>query len=340
MRKSFGVLLVSLILVLPIGCSSIDNEPDPTENQASDEEPASDEVLSESIDYMHELNRYSIDINMDQTIGLTQKDPVTNELTSHVEVGTDPFAYHESSTLQTTAQEPKEIERYLTAEGFFTYDSAEEKWIKYPDEFTGDLSASSQSIGEPAAVLELIEAYAADFQLEEKESEYVIEARGRSDQMRELVKSTVGFTNEDFDSLIDDMLFTGSLEDTLYTITIDKDSMQTKSIQADFQIAMNNSQSPQTTSSTQSLTFAYNEINNEQTISAPSNVVATAEELNFENLQEWEEGERFSQIEGQSISELMYPDRQPSNWIIEHGSLPTLEQRLGLPPLSEQGSDE
>src|SRR5690606_3906336 len=137
------------------------------------------------------------------------------------------------------------MESYLTKDGYFSYDSMSDQWVKYDDEMADELTGLSDLQMDPTAQFELIKKYYQDVKVIEKEDTYELHASLSGSGFQGLLEEVLNLSElgleEDllagFDIKIKKMDIVSVLDkDTLYpisdtmesdmTIVMDGDEMQ------------------------------------------------------------------------------------------------------------------
>ncbi|MGY4688950.1 DUF6612 family protein [Salibacterium sp. K-3] len=293
-----------------------EEEADNTEESDEPEEevmPAGD-VLQRSIEKMKDIECYTISTNMNQHIELDQENTLENRYRSETLVNLDPVRYHESSTIEKNRTSPDDtknnivaLERYFTEEGFYMFDSTENRWIQFPEQFTEDFKSFDKSYENPARILEMIEAYSSDITIVEGNRHYELTFRGGDGQTQEIALEMMGMVNADFSSSMEDMMYMAEMDALTYELHIDKETFYPKKLKMNLDMNMNNEEG-EPDASNHLVVSRYSDFGETEEVAIPVDVLDRSEEMELEEFTGFEEMEEFDSIDGINMDEIYEED--------------------------------
>ncbi|UOQ46084.1 hypothetical protein MUN89_09290 [Halobacillus salinarum] len=186
-------------------------------------------------------------------------------------VHADPLAYHQ--TVQTMGQS---IEQYYTTDGFFISQPGSNQWVKAPDNMVEKMSQITAADQMPAKQLSKLKDYVDDFNLEEKEGNYILTFHSKGEDVQELIKNTM---KENFPEakLPKDLFKKLTINDVTYRYTINKESYYPKAIDIEMNFSIDNG--GQKTSVKQTLSGTYSDYNELGNITVPKEIKSSAGEI-------------------------------------------------------------
>lgn len=139
-----------------------------------------------------ELNSFSTKMDIVQTMSMMGEE-VTVDMTLDMDMVVDPFGMYQymNMSMEQLGNEGMTSESYFTKDGFYSYDSMMDQWVKYDDAMTEDLLDLSNYQMDPIAQFEMMEKYYQNVVVIENKDTY------------ELYTSISG---DGFQDLLDEML--------------------------------------------------------------------------------------------------------------------------------------
>ncbi|MDA3130959.1 hypothetical protein GJS40_13190 [Aliibacillus thermotolerans] len=320
MMDKLRMSLLSLLFIFFVGGCHSDTDLDEKGNTPPlPEEPEEDEkleldgeaILSESIDVMSNVENYSIATNMNYYTSNSEKERLLeNKYRSQTLVNLDPMRYYESSHM--IKSEPGEdierihLQRYLTEDGFFMYDSMKDRWTEFPEEFFEDFRTYDTTYESPSYVLELVERDVSSLELSEGNEHYRLTFDGLTQEADQIASYMFQLIDADLATSMADMLYVSDMEKLDFEMKIDKESFYAKEVKMKLRFEVHGEETTPHYSD-YIVVVHYDNFNHTEEVTIPENVLKEAEEMEIEEFSGFEEMKELEIMERFDIEELQDP---------------------------------
>ncbi|QQK77897.1 hypothetical protein HUG15_21490 [Salicibibacter cibarius] len=292
MRYKLGFFILLILSTLITACNNdgdseetnIPDETDEEENHTITEEGSNPATLLEkSIDTMSNLNSFSVTMTTEQDIAFDEETSRTESTTDTI-VTYAPFAYHEETTIvEEDEGEEMSMETYFTDDGFYSYESFLDEWVKFPEDIEGDIRELSARQQDPELLLEILMTQLDDDSMEaiEEQDHYTITVQGDTEGLQEVSTAITDSLNGGMDMVLEDILSVVDVNDIHYELLIDKETYAFQAFNA--QIDMDfEAEEGQRVASRQTITASYGSLNEIDDITVPEEVESAADEIDFQ----------------------------------------------------------
>ncbi|MCP3028922.1 DUF6612 family protein [Halobacillus sp. A5] len=244
----------------------------PTQVLADD---SASEILQKSNEAMTELESYSSETSMEQTMMIAGETVTTNSVAEQ-DITLDPFAMYQVTTASTPEEDEMQLESYWTEDGFFQEDP-EEGWIELPSEGLDEL----RSLAMAEDQVEQAEELAENMNVEDQGDTYLLTYEGDGEALMEESQEmfSQGMGEED-SAMMEDMLGEMTINEMSYEVTIDKENHYMTHLMMD--IDMDMEMEGETTTSEQSIEMTLDNFNGVDEITVPQEVMDEAVPLEDE----------------------------------------------------------
>ena len=285
-KLSFFILLIIPILT---ACNE-DGDPEETdipdengEEQNTEEDTDLTAILEQSIETMSNLDSFSVTMTTEQDVAFDEETSRTESTTDTI-VTYAPFAYHEETTIiEEDEGEEMSMETYFTDDGFYSYESFLDEWVKFPEDIEGDIRELSARQQDPERLLEILMAQVDNDSMEAEDGQdhYAITVQGDTEGLQEVSAEITDTLNGGMDMVLEDILSVVDVNDIHYEILIDKETYVFQAFNA--QITMNfEAEEGQRVASQQTITTSYGSFNEIDEITVPEHVESAAAEIDFQ----------------------------------------------------------
>ncbi|QQK81567.1 hypothetical protein HUG20_17715 [Salicibibacter cibi] len=288
MKCKLGFLILLIIPILT-ACDDDGNSEEtdiPDENgveQNTEEDSNPTALLQQSIKTMSDLDSFSVTMTTEQDVAFDEETSRT-ESTADTIVTYAPFAYHEETTIiEKDEGEEMSMETYFTDDGFYSYESFLDEWVKFPEDIEGDIRKLSAQQQDPELLLEMLMTQVDDDSMnaEDEQDHYVITVQGDTEGLQEVSAAIIDSLNGGMDMVLEDILSVVDINDIHYELLIDKETHAFQEFNAqidmDFEV-----EEGQRVASQQKLTASYGSFNEIDEITVPEDVESAAEEIDFQ----------------------------------------------------------
>ncbi len=193
------------------------------------------------------------------------------QTTIDADIQIDPAAFHQHVTSmgQTT-------EQYYTEDGFYMSSPGNEKWMKAPKEYLDQLNQLAEAQKTPAQQLEKLQDYVDEFDLDQKDGQYILSFHSEGENVKDLLKDTMKETFPE-GKLPKDLLDNVTIKNVDYTFKIDKESYYPTAIDMEMNFTIDDQ--GKKTHIKQTLNGIYSDYNQIGEISVPDKIQKSAKEL-------------------------------------------------------------
>ncbi|MFJ7367911.1 DUF6612 family protein [Lysinibacillus sp. NPDC098008] len=263
-------------------------EPKEEQPEASTEEAVLADVFAKTLAKQQELKSVKATMTISQSVEVSDgQETMTMDSKGNMsmEIVTEPMQFFTEGTMAITDPTSGEafelpIKMYMTAkDGMYMYEADQQAWVKFPSQLFED--ALSQTGMQPDATeqLEMLQAFADEFTLEETASHYQLTLKGAGDKFMELVEQQLGAMDLGMDADLEAQLGNMSFDNLAYTLVINKETFDVEEITMDMTINMQ--VEGNTMKTRQQSTIKYHDFNAVTTITIPQDVLDNAVELDL-----------------------------------------------------------
>ncbi|SDJ01914.1 DUF6612 family protein [Natribacillus halophilus] len=208
------------------------------EADATEEEMDAEEVLSESMEAMDQLNSYSAEMDMDQTISVDGEE-MPMDMTMNMDVVLDPMSFSQTMiTPDPMTEEEMEIEQYMDEDGtIYMLDPEMDEWIMMDGSDLGLENIEDLEMS-PQEQLEMMETFASDLNMEEEEDRYALSIEGFGDEFMELIQEFAAMGDPQMQEEMDQFLGQMDINALDYVIYIDKETFYQDEIEMNMELEM------------------------------------------------------------------------------------------------------
>ena len=283
MKKNLYVALAG-VAVLAAGCGSSATVQEGSTNESK---LTLEEVFDKAVERQSEIKSLKATTDMTQVMDIndgTEAIKVNSSAIMSMELVVDPMQFFIDGTMSMADEASGEsldmpLKMYMTAEdGFYMFDMESDSWLKLPSDLYDTLLAQSGMQADASEQLKMLQKYVTDFTFEQSDSDYILTLKADGDQFTQLIKEQISTSipdmAEELSAEFDKMTF----DDTMYKLTIDKETFDTKEIVMDMVLSMDVEGS--SIKLDQKSTTKYNEINSISSIEIPQDVLDHAQEIN------------------------------------------------------------
>ncbi|QQK81392.1 hypothetical protein HUG20_16740 [Salicibibacter cibi] len=206
------------------------------EADATEEEMDAEEVLSESMEAMDEINSYSGEMDIDQTISVDGEE-MPMDMTMSIDAVLDPMSFSQTMvTPDPMTGEEMEIEQYMDAEGtIYMLDPEMDEWIMMDSSDLGLENIEDLEMS-PQEQLEMMKAFASDLDVEEEEDRYALNVEGSGDEFMELIQEFAAIGDPQMQEEMDQVEMDINALD--YVMYIDKETFYQDEIEMNMEMEM------------------------------------------------------------------------------------------------------
>ncbi|UJW58892.1 hypothetical protein HXZ66_16435 [Bacillus sp. A116_S68] len=280
MKKSLLTSLSAVTLLSLAACG----------DTTSDDGLSVEEILSESISTMEELDSYTLSMEMAQTLeGENEEgelESMSFDTSSEVSLTLEPMTMEivtrmDMGELGLGEDTNMEFLSYFTEEdGFYIEDPTLGGWVKMGDDFSEDLTAISEMQTSPEDQLKSFEDNITNLSVETTDSSYIISLDGDDLDMNDFLNQLDDLGFDDMGPALEELNeMDMDIEKISYKITIDKETFY--QTEANIDMTYNMTMMGETISTSQQIHMVLSDFNNIDPIQIPEDVLEEAEELNF-----------------------------------------------------------
>ncbi|NEU30360.1 copper amine oxidase N-terminal domain-containing protein [bacterium LRH843] len=134
------------------------------------------------------LNSYSADLTVDQMMEF-DGEKMQMDMDMKMDVVMNPLGLYQVMTMSLAelGEEDLVSKSYVTKDGFYTYDSFSDQWIKYDDDFFTDLIGLSEAQMDPTVQFELMDKYIENLKVYEQDNTYEMHFDVSGDGFKEML---------------------------------------------------------------------------------------------------------------------------------------------------------
>ncbi|MEY8752144.1 DUF6612 family protein [Alkalicoccobacillus gibsonii] len=240
-------------------------------------------ILEQSINAMTDVESFSMDMTMDQTMEMEGEEPLEMSTKLKMDAIQDPLSFYQViESPDPLSGELTEVEQYFVDGEIYTYDPSQDMWIKMSGDLIGmnDIEDLEMS---PDEQLETLMNFADDITVEDEGDRYALTIDGSGDELKEIAKE---LANAEADATMQadmDQIFEGmNITKLDYVLYINKETYYQEEMSMNLDMEMDAEGDTVTISQVSSGTFGkFNEIDE---ITVPSEAIDNAVEMTEEDL--------------------------------------------------------
>ncbi|AXF56217.1 DUF6612 family protein [Salicibibacter kimchii] len=263
------------------------------ETDGMEEEMDAEEVLSQSMEAMDQLNNYSAEMDMNQSITVDGEE-MPMDMTMSMDVVLDPMSFSQTMvTPNPMTEEDMEIEQYMDEDGtIYMLDPEIDEWIMMDGSALGMENIEDLEIS-PQEQLEMMQAYTSELSLEEEEDRYALTIEGSGDELMEITRefATMQQGDPQMQAEMEQVLGQMEINALDYVIYIDKETFYQEEMEMNMDLEME--QEGQTMEMSQEMQGTFSDFDEIGEIEIPQEAIDNA--IDIEELEgameEQEEGD-------------------------------------------------
>lgn len=275
MTRRFILLFTIAFFFLAVGCSDGD--------VTTEEGLTIEEIISKSIEAMESLSSYSVEMETEQTMGITDEESFEMSTQLKMDILLDPITFYQQTTMDMGIMGGiiTYDSYYSEEQGLFIEDPYVEGWAKFPDELFNDfLNLSNEQIN-PEDQLKLLLDYLSQLSVTSEEEQYIITLKGEGTDVSSLVDLIMGMSGENMNELMD-LMSDIEIQSLEYTIYIDKETFY--QVETDIFVEMRMEIIGDKISSTQRSHLIMSRFNELDDLTIPEDIINNAVELTEEDI--------------------------------------------------------
>jgi len=203
---------------------------------ATEEDADAKEVLSQSMEAMEQLNSYSMEMDMNQSMNIDGEE-IPMDMLVNMDVILDPVSFSQTMVMpDPVSGEDIEIEQYMDEDGsIYMQDPESDEWIMMDGSMLG-MDNLDELMMSPQEQLEMLEAFTSNLNLEEEENRFVLTIEGSGDELMELSRELA--TMQQTDPQMEQMLGQMGINDMNYVMYINKETFYLDEMEIDMEMEM------------------------------------------------------------------------------------------------------
>ncbi|MET3507804.1 copper amine oxidase N-terminal domain-containing protein [Halalkalibacter oceani] len=197
------------------------------------ETPALGEELTDTAAFLQELiaagqqlTSYSAEVDIEQAMSMADEN-IEMDMRMQMDMVTDPLSFYQHMTMEMEELgESVSSEAYFTEDGFYSYDSMFDQWIKYDEDMYESMIGLSETQLDPVAQFELMEAYIEDLKVYEQEDTYEMHFNVSGEGFQELLELILNMSELGLDEeLLEDLNLAIHIDEMSIVTTLDKETL-------------------------------------------------------------------------------------------------------------------
>lgn len=253
------------------GTETAETEAESKETSETDKKATSQEVLAAASEKSAELKNFAMDGTLNMVMKSGEETMETNaDLQTKTNV--DPLVMQQTMQMEAEGQ-TNTIDMYMDEEFIYIKDLQSGGWVKMKQAGPGMGEMMNQpKTMTPADQIKQLEQMADDIQMEETESEYILNVKGNGEKLMSLTGSMMG-SDPAMQAALEQM----DIEQIDYTYTLDKETYFPKSLNMDIKMFI--TENDQKIEMQQTITSQFSEMNELENFSIPEEVLNEAVEV-------------------------------------------------------------
>lgn len=288
MKKTLPIIFAVFLMFLLAACDqtakTVNENLDVTNEKVEEENKSEltlEQVMTKSVEASEKIKSFAVQMDMTQEMSDgNQADVMNMDSTIDMKVFTDPMSIYQKMDMDMTEAGIENVyttEMYLSEEGIFVYDSAENQWTKFPQEMSDQLMQLSDQQSNPSEELKKLEQFADDFVFEQDAENYLFTLNADGDKFTDFIKETVKETLPQ-DLYADGEVFNNmKINQINYEIIINKETFYPTNIKTVMDMEI--SAEGETIHLKQNMEGTYSEYNKINEVKVPQDVIDKAVEM-------------------------------------------------------------
>lgn len=274
--SAFSISILSMVLL--VACSETAEPVNESENKQSNKTGSNKsemtiiEVYDNMMNASKDINSFVMNMEMEQEIIEGDNEPVPTQSTIHSKVVQKPIGLEQKAEMTIDGQTIS-TEQYITEDGFYMYDPAQQVWMKYSEGHELLMAQMEEQSGlDQTQTLSELESFIDDFTFKQNEKEFILTLDANDEKFNSLVQQELSLGAVEMPDVQD--LEINGIE---YEIVVDKETY----LPSQMNIVMNiNMQADgQQISLKQKIDSVYSDYNTIDTITIPKEALEQAVEL-------------------------------------------------------------
>ncbi|MCM3595457.1 hypothetical protein M4D55_06580 [Metabacillus idriensis] len=253
------------------GTETAETEAESKETSETDKKATSQEVLAAASEKSAELKNFAMDGTLNMVMKSGEETMETNA-DMQTKTNVDPLVMQQTMQMEAEGQ-TNTIDMYMDEEFIYIKDLQSGGWVKMKQAGPGmGEMMNQQKTMTPADQIKQLEQMADDIQMEETESEYILNVKGNGEKLMSLTGSMMG-SDPAMQAALEQM----DIEQIDYTYTLDKETYFPKSLNMDIKMFI--TENDQKIEMQQTITSQFSEMNELENFSIPEEVLNEAVEV-------------------------------------------------------------
>ncbi|PLR67523.1 DUF6612 family protein [Bacillus sp. UMB0893] len=282
--KKLGVIISLLFVLLLAGCGqsaattekneekdSTTQEAETKETSEADKEATAKEVLGAASEKSAELKNFAMDGTMNMVMKVGEETIETNA-DMQTKTNVEPLVMQQTMEMKAEGQTTA-VEMYMDEAYIYMKDIQSGGWIKMSQAGAGmGEMMNQQKTMTPAEQIKQLEQIADDIELEETDTEYILNVKGNGEKLMGLTGDLMG-SDPNMQAAMKQM----EIEQIDYTYTLDKETHFPKALKMDIKMFI--TENEEKVEMQQSISSAFSQMNELEGVSIPEEVVNEAVEM-------------------------------------------------------------
>lgn len=282
--KKLGLIISLLFALLIAGCGqsaattekneekdSTAQEAETKETSEADKEATAKEVLGAASEKSAELKNFAMDGTMNMVMKVGEETIETNA-DMQTKTNVEPLVMQQTMEMKAEGQTTA-VEMYMDEAYIYMKDIQSGGWIKMSQAGAGmGEMMNQQKTMTPAEQIKQLEQIADDIELEETDTEYILNVKGNGEKLMGLTGDLMG-SDPNMQAAMKQM----EIEQIDYTYTLDKETHFPKALKMDIKMFI--TENEEKVEMQQSISSAFSQMNELEGVSIPEEVVNEAVEM-------------------------------------------------------------
>ncbi|MDQ0255834.1 hypothetical protein J2S74_003218 [Evansella vedderi] len=273
MKKYLFILLTIALFAVTVACN----------DTAQEEGMSIEDILNNSVDAMENLTSYSIEMDTQQSMGITEEESFDISSQLRMDLLLEPITFYQLTTMDMGIMGGLlSYDSYYSEEhGFFMEDPFTEKWGKFPDTLLDNFINLTDEQINPEEQLKTFLEYIDELTLTSDDNHYIISLKGEGMAMEALVDQIMGMSGETMNEVMD-LMSDVEIHALDYEIFIDKETFYQVEAFVHLEMSMEIiGDHVTTTQSSHIIMSRFNELND---LTIPEDILENAVELTEEDI--------------------------------------------------------
>ncbi|WP_085522189.1 DUF6612 family protein [Tuberibacillus sp. Marseille-P3662] len=246
------------------------------------------EVLEKAADASKDLDNYQMNADITMNMDAAGQSMKTQaNLTSQIQ--NKPMLAH--MTMKTNLQNQSlKTDMYMTKDQLYMQNKQQSKqWMKIKNPSSQQMEAMKNQNIDPAENLKKLKKYVDEFDMKEKDGEYVLSMTAKGDKVKEFYNDVAAKAMPQTTSQLQNVMDNMTFEDIKYTYHVNKDTYYPESMDMDMTLSVAGDENQSNDQSSnmelnQTMTMTFSKFNELDDISIPKKVKDNAKEVDMNKL--------------------------------------------------------